>query len=844
MGRVWRHATVALLVGCLGCAAGTDDPPVAAQARAMRRPARVRDLRLAMSDLYFTFLPPAEAEVDLAAAMGMDDLWIAFLHETGGDDRVVQQLRRAQAAGDFDVFYGLGAPPVAFNPEIPYVDPYVDVSATYSPRAAPLGDFFGATTGRDDPVEDVRTAVLGRDPPGFLDAEVYWRGGVATNFLPGGVEEPRSYRFRFRFRAFDDLAALPPQKAVAVIRIETEDQTQVPPPTLQRLALRVVRAGDLAANGWRPIDVFVDRFVDVPGEVEIKVEWLAAASLALGRIDHQQWDPVAGRPMTTSIARGIVRTEPRDRFGRNVFDYLRGLHGAIAGADRTLFDHLGGFWMLDEPAAPWRDAWNLVAGQVERTLDALPGFRGLRVYTTHQVAVTDPASRFFKLLNLGGYLGFRTPIYRFQNYLFPPGILAQTPTRDGPIYQAHIDERIANWRVTGEGAHGQGQPVQMFIDARTDNLPLTDGEVALQAYLALALGFDSIAIWQIGFAVDWSGPALNARGAFLRDLAADVHAVKPVYDRLQFVDTYSSADLAGRVVTDVTDLSGRHPADLRVQFGEFVLDQRTYLWIVNRHTTDADHLELKVSLDVPDAETWWVVDAADGRILGEVTAASPSFDLPIGPGRGRLVGLRRAEVDDLVGDRDDFHPGDPVDVPFRSRRVRELVAFIASDPGQNPGVDLDVGGADRPVGLTHRLQVPAGATVAAARLRLRFRGAGLSYNDEIFFDGSRSPSEKDPACRKDPARCKRLPILPFIALRDLVGEEPVPGRTYEVTLDLSHVPVRTVDSTGGVPGGHLSPDPDEYRDLRPLVADRLFDLVFADDTTLDWSELSADFDLP
>jgi hypothetical protein len=82
--------------------------------------------------------------------------------------------------------------------------------------------------------------------------------------------------------------------------------------------------------------------------------------------------------------------------------------------------------------------------------------------------------------------------------------------------------------------------------------------------------------------------------------------------------------------------------------------------------------------------------------------------------------------------------------------------------------------------------------------------------------------------------------VPFIALRDLLGREPQQGERLELEMDLSKVPIRTHDTSGG-PGGHFSPTPDAYRNLLPLLADGEFNLIFVDDVTVDSSELEVTY---
>lgn len=189
-----------------------------------------------------------------------------------------------------------------------------------------------------------------------------------------------------------------------------------------------------------------------------------------------------------------------------------------------------------------------------------------------------------------------------------------------------------------------------------------------------------------------------------------------------------------------------------------------------------------------------------------------------------------AVVTSVVGDKDGFHPGDPTDLPLQSPHVQALIAFLTADPGQSAAVPLDVDGVHRPVGLTHVFALPPQALLTAATLTFRVRGGEMVYNDGIFYTATGIPSS-------------RVLPLPVIALRDLLGREPQAGETLELEINLSKVPVRTHDTTNG-PGGRWSPYPDEFRNLLPLLLEGTFDLVFADDLTVDFSELHITYVLP
>lgn len=202
-------------------------------------------------------------------------------------------------------------------------------------------------------------------------------------------------------------------------------------------------------------------------------------------------------------------------------------------------------------------------------------------------------------------------------------------------------------------------------------------------------------------------------------------------------------------------------------------------------------------------------------------------------------------TDNRVGDDDNFHPGDPVDRPPTSPRVQRVMAYFAGQFGQSGGVDLDTGGSDRPVGLSHYLALPPQARVTAARVTLRLRGTNdLVKNDVILYNESKSATEEE----RDPcppyAQCDGLqPFLPFIALRDLLGFEPQGDTTYTVRLNLAKVPLREADRTGG-PGGSHPQWPDRYRNLLGILASGHLDLILGDDTMLDYSDLQLSYAMP
>ena len=133
---------------------------------------------------------------------------------------------------------------------------------------------------------------------------------------------------------------------------------------------------------------------------------------------------------------------------------------------------------------------------------------------------------------------------------------------------------------------------------------------------------------------------LTTTGSVLQSLIAQLRRIKPVYDQLRFVASYSSPNLAGRFVSAIQDMSGQHPTDLRIQVGQFALGTSPYLWLVNRHTLATDNLDLNVTLNLPAGQTFAVTDVFTGSILARVSQSNSSFRLLLGPGSGKLLALR------------------------------------------------------------------------------------------------------------------------------------------------------------------------------------------------------------
>jgi hypothetical protein len=490
-----------------------------------------RDLRFVMSDLANYLITTADGEVDQSVAMGMDELWIAFIHEnSGGYPRILQQLQRAQHAGNFRITYGLGTLDIHCFGETPYVYPYIDVSTSYDPRQYPAGDFYenwntappiaGSITGQDGVDQSVqmpmRTALVGRDIAGnFLVAGVSWK------FAPREWCFARSvYRFRFPLRLESDPSSLDPNDVVAVIEFVEEKQDEQPFRNLRTLASQPIRVRDVRQGEWRNLDVFLDYNLITPQLppmnhyylVDVRIRWLGTAGLSVGNIQQDQWDPTGNRTMLEAIDNGILSTGPG---GRNIFNYLTDLNTQITLADPNLTNYMGGFFLIDEPTAPSHEAWNRVADAIRAHLRTLPGFDQLPIVTNF-AGPTYPfggqPNRFDKLFSVDSFLAFNLPVFSWDHYLFPPGqsIICPAAPPNPPNesdYQGTIDWVLSHWTLTAAHARSRGVPSQNFVTIQSDPgacafIPVTDAELSAQVYLTLALGIDRIGFWHDGSAID------------------------------------------------------------------------------------------------------------------------------------------------------------------------------------------------------------------------------------------------------------------------------------------------------------------------------------------------------
>jgi photosystem II stability/assembly factor-like uncharacterized protein len=188
-------------------------------------------------------------------------------------------------------------------------------------------------------------------------------------------------------------------------------------------------------------------------------------------------------------------------------------------------------------------------------------------------------------------------------------------------------------------------------------------------------------------------------------------------------------------------------------------------------------------------------------------------------GRGAYTLVTTQDVKYLIGDKDNFHSGDLADTPPQSQVVLDLVASRAPEDND---VALDNGGVNRPVGFTHHFIIPKNAQLISANIEFSFKGSEHVHNDGIMFEKPKDANS----------------VPPVILLKDLLGFEPEKNVAYTATIDLSNVPVRNENFPS--PGGHFISGPDEYRNLMELAGNQL-DMVFIDDTEVDYSELTLKF---
>lgn len=191
-----------------------------------------------------------------------------------------------------------------------------------------------------------------------------------------------------------------------------------------------------------------------------------------------------------------------------------------------------------------------------------------------------------------------------------------------------------------------------------------------------------------------------------------------------------------------------------------------------------------------------------------------------------VLGAHFAGPDSLVGDRDDFHGGDAADAAPKSAHVQAILDVFANTVGQGAGVDLDVAADNMPVGMTHNFTLPPGAIITSAKVAARVQMTGDNVvNDIIYYNDSTAAVGIS---------------TNVVTLFDLLGGAPQFGRTYLLDLNLAKLPLRATN-----PGATVSGPPDSIVNLFAMLqAQQHLDLVFADDTMVDFSELTITYTMP
>ena len=204
----------------------------------------------------------------------------------------------------------------------------------------------------------------------------------------------------------------------------------------------------------------------------------------------------------------------------------------------------------------------------------------------------------------------------------------------------------------------------------------------------------------------------------------------------------------------------------------------------------------------PDALPFPLILTLKGTLFGSVVPGI--FTVP--PATLTLSGGGNEIIIDRVGDDDDFHQGDALDIPARSVQVALALGEIHGDLRQDPG-ELDAslrprGDRNRPVSFTHAFNLPDHADIESAMLVLHVRsGASGAFNDFVLLDqGVRIVASHGPG-----------PAVPRIFLRDLLRGPAIPGESYVIQLNLRRV----------------------LADL----GDRQLNVIVADDTEVDFSDL-------
>jgi hypothetical protein len=182
-----------------------------------------------------------------------------------------------------------------------------------------------------------------------------------------------------------------------------------------------------------------------------------------------------------------------------------------------------------------------------------------------------------------------------------------------------------------------------------------------------------------------------------------------------------------------------------------------------------------------------------------------------------LVGLcshlYAGTVTSTVGDIDGFSPGDAADVPYRSV---DLSASL-NRTGKLPFADLDDPAMNWYVGFTHAFSIPDGETILGATLTVGVHpGDGFVESDFLALD-----------VNVDELTDWGTGFGPRAVVSDIWGGVPPRHATTGISIDLSQVPMRPSES--GSPS---------LMDLLPELLDGEFNVIFADDSGVDYSILA------
>jgi hypothetical protein len=213
----------------------------------------------------------------------------------------------------------------------------------------------------------------------------------------------------------------------------------------------------------------------------------------------------------------------------------------------------------------------------------------------------------------------------------------------------------------------------------------------------------------------------------------------------------------------------------------------------------------------------------------DAVGGSTSLQLPI------HVSTAQCTLVSLVGDKDNFVPGNPADIPAVDPAF--LAAAVADQIIVAPTLDDELI-VDMGIVLSHIFTLPAGAVVQGATLQVHLRpsvktNSSCADTDFIRFD----------TVFKVPTR--------YLAIHDLVGGMPVPGQDYTFDIDLAATPVRDVLTTQNAPylgcqpwSDVANPAPIVQINLLPNVQSGLLNLLMVDDTGLDYSQLTVQYTIP